>query len=234
MHSSHLPLRTWFLAAHIVTSHSNGMSALQLQAQFGLGSYKTAWLLLQKLWRARANPDRNPLKDLVEVDETEMLLRSRHDPADRPKGGRSPVGKMFIVGAVELSDDAIAGQRRQHDCGPPDELVRSVAVGDQGLKISTVGGAKEKAEASRLMPRTWQTKPPLGILCQVANTNHGARPMIRSQQSGTIRGGLDQIYCAECRRIGQPRAGIHGVVCLDPEETTPQTDRIAKTRRDWE
>jgi len=34
-----------------------------------------------------------------------MPLRSRHDPADRPKGGRSPVGKMFIVGAVELAHD---------------------------------------------------------------------------------------------------------------------------------
>jgi len=110
MHGSHLPLRTWFLAAHIITSHSNGMSALQLQAQLGLGSYKTAWLLLQKLRRAMVNPDRNPLKDLVEIDETEMPLRSRHDPVDRPKGGRSPVGKMFIVGAVELSAD---GQPRR-------------------------------------------------------------------------------------------------------------------------
>jgi hypothetical protein len=105
MHSSHLPLRTWFLAAHIITSHSNGMSALQLQAQLGLGSYKTAWLLLQKLRRSMVNPDRNPLKDLVEIDETEMPFRSRHDPEDQPKGGRSPVGKMFVVCAVELSDD---------------------------------------------------------------------------------------------------------------------------------
>ncbi|AGI67631.1 putative IS1595 family protein [Octadecabacter antarcticus 307] len=105
MHSSHLPLRIWFLAAHIITSHSNGMSALQLQAQLGLGSYKTAWLLLQKLRRSMVNPDRNPLKDLVEIDETEMPFRSRHDPKDRPKGGRSPVGKMFVVCAVELSSD---------------------------------------------------------------------------------------------------------------------------------
>jgi hypothetical protein len=105
MHGSHLPLRTWFLAAHIITSHSNGMSARQLQAQLGLGSYKTAWLLLHKLRRAMVNPDRNPLKDIVEIDETEMLFRSWHDPVDRPKGGRSPVGKMYIVGAVELSED---------------------------------------------------------------------------------------------------------------------------------
>ena len=52
MHRSHLPLKTWFLAAHIVATHSNGISALQLQGQLGIGSYKTAWLLLQKLRRA--------------------------------------------------------------------------------------------------------------------------------------------------------------------------------------
>ena len=29
MHRSHLPLKTWFMAAHIVTSHSNGISHLR-------------------------------------------------------------------------------------------------------------------------------------------------------------------------------------------------------------
>jgi hypothetical protein len=28
MHRTHLPLRTWFLAAHLVATHSNGISAL--------------------------------------------------------------------------------------------------------------------------------------------------------------------------------------------------------------
>ena len=42
-----------------MTSHSNGISAEQAQAQLGLGSYKTAWLLLMKLRRAMA--DRSPL-----------------------------------------------------------------------------------------------------------------------------------------------------------------------------
>jgi len=56
------------------------------------------------------SPDRNLLKDIVEIDETEMPFRSRHDRVDRPKGGRSPVGKMFIGCAVELSED---GQPRR-------------------------------------------------------------------------------------------------------------------------
>ena len=102
MHRSHLSLRTWFVAAHIVTSHSNGISALQLQAQLGLGSYKTAWLLLHKLRRAMVAPDRSLLEDVVEADETEIPFRTKDDP---PAGGqgRSPVGKMLIAGAVELS-----------------------------------------------------------------------------------------------------------------------------------
>ena len=52
MHASHLPLKVWFTALHILTSHSNGVSALQLQAQLGLGGYESAWLMLQKLRRA--------------------------------------------------------------------------------------------------------------------------------------------------------------------------------------
>src|SRR5882672_509040 len=51
MHRSKLPLRTWFEAIHLMTCHSNGISAEQAQAQLGLGSYKTAWLLLHKLRR---------------------------------------------------------------------------------------------------------------------------------------------------------------------------------------
>jgi hypothetical protein len=35
-----------------------------------------------------------------------MTFRSKHDPVDQKKGGRSPVGKISIVGAFELSDDS--------------------------------------------------------------------------------------------------------------------------------
>ena len=38
MHRSHVPLRSWHRALHIMTSHSNGMSALQFQHHPGLGS----------------------------------------------------------------------------------------------------------------------------------------------------------------------------------------------------
>jgi len=54
---------------------------------------------------------------------------------------------------------AAAVCRRQHDLGPPDELARSVAVGQKSLKLSTVGGAKAKADviASHAPSTAYQT-----------------------------------------------------------------------------
>jgi transposase-like protein len=99
MHRSHLPLKVWFTAAWLVATHKNGMSARQLWLQLGLGSYKSAWLLLRKLRAAMVDPDREPLAGLVEVDETSLPFRGEGEPA-RP--GRSHDGKLLIAGAVEI------------------------------------------------------------------------------------------------------------------------------------
>jgi len=40
MHHSKLPLTAWFWAAYLMATHSNGISALQLQRQLAFGSYK--------------------------------------------------------------------------------------------------------------------------------------------------------------------------------------------------
>lgn len=164
VHRSHLTLKTWFLAAHIVASHSNGISALQLQGQLGLGSYKTAWLLLHKLRRAMVDPDRSLLQDLVEIDETEMPFRSKHDTADKlrggrrggPKGGRSPVGKIFIVGAVELSADGHPRRiRMAHipDGSSPTDLRKRCTV-------SSVGPSRPVRMSSATAGWAMRTRPP--------------------------------------------------------------------------
>jgi len=67
---THLPLTTWFRAIWHVTSQKNGVSALGLQRELGLGSYKTAWAMLHKLRRAMVRPNRERLRGIVEVDET--------------------------------------------------------------------------------------------------------------------------------------------------------------------
>ena len=53
-----------------VTSQKSGMSALGLQRVLGIGGYKTAWGMLQKLRRAMVRPGRELLSGTVEVDDT--------------------------------------------------------------------------------------------------------------------------------------------------------------------
>ena len=101
MHGSKLALTVWFWAAYLMATHSNGISAFQLWRQLGLGSYKSAWLLSAKLRRAMADPERNPLSDLVEIDETTINHRTKEDPAGAGQG-RSHEGKLLIAGAVEI------------------------------------------------------------------------------------------------------------------------------------
>jgi hypothetical protein len=55
-----------------------------------------------KLRRSMVAPGRDPLAGLVEVDETEIVCRSKNDPLTG--GGRSHHGKILVVGAVEIED----------------------------------------------------------------------------------------------------------------------------------
>jgi len=41
MHDSHLSVRLWFWAAYWVTTHTPGISAVQLQRQLGIAGYGT-------------------------------------------------------------------------------------------------------------------------------------------------------------------------------------------------
>jgi transposase-like protein len=98
LHRSKLPMSMWFWAAHLMATHSNGMSALQLAAQLGV-TYKTAWLLTQKLRRSMVDPDRTLLEGVVEVDQTEIPFRTEDAFFDAAKAG-----KIIIAGAVEVVD----------------------------------------------------------------------------------------------------------------------------------
>jgi len=60
-----LPLTVWFRGMWHVTSQKNGMSALGLQRVLGLGSYRSAWLMLHKLRKAMVRPGRDRLKGII-------------------------------------------------------------------------------------------------------------------------------------------------------------------------
>lgn len=93
MEDSHLPLSTWVRAFHFMASSKKGMSALQLQRNLGLGSYRTAWFLAHRIREAmKCEPVAGMLKGEVQVDETYMPP-SRHEKKLRPGQAKKKTGR---------------------------------------------------------------------------------------------------------------------------------------------
>ena len=96
-HRTRLPLQDWFRAIWWMTDQKHRLSALGLQRLLGLGSYRTAWLWLQKLQRALVRPALDQLGGQVEVDETQM--------GDvEAKGGRRHLGSKALVAIAAQID----------------------------------------------------------------------------------------------------------------------------------
>src|SRR3954468_16638160 len=98
LHRTHVPLRLWFAAAYLVTTHTPGFSAVQLRRQLGLARYETAWTMLHERRRAMVRPERDRLSGVVEVDEAYV------GGVEEGRGGgrRRDSGKSIVVGAVEV------------------------------------------------------------------------------------------------------------------------------------
>jgi transposase-like protein len=68
---SHIPLRKWLVAWYLLCASKKGISALQIQRMLGLGSYRTAWMMMHKIRHALKEPNfTDKLSGTVEVDET--------------------------------------------------------------------------------------------------------------------------------------------------------------------
>jgi transposase-like protein len=104
---SRLPLTIWFRAMWHVTSQKNGISALGLQRVLGLGSYRTAWMLLHKLRHAMVRPGRERLSGHVEVDETYW------GAPEEGLRGRGAQNKVLIIVAAERDGRRIGRIRAQ-------------------------------------------------------------------------------------------------------------------------
>lgn len=96
MHRTKQPLTTWFYGAYLVSTLTPGISAVQFQKQLGIGRYETAFQLLHKLRSALVDPEREPLRGEVEVDEAFV------GGVEEGRPGRSGLTKSIVVVAVEV------------------------------------------------------------------------------------------------------------------------------------
>jgi transposase-like protein len=97
MYGTRLPLRTWFWAAYLVSTFHPGISAKQLQRQFGIGCHETAWAMLHKLRGAMVAPERELLRDEVEIDEFYLGGYEEGLKGSRQRGKKALVGVAIEV-----------------------------------------------------------------------------------------------------------------------------------------
>jgi transposase-like protein len=105
---SHIPLRSWVIAFHMMCSSKKGYSAKQLQRNLGLKSYKSAWHMAHRIrYAMKQETFAEPLKGMVEVDETYVGGKFRAGtlavrPGERPKDRlASTTNKAPVVSLVE-------------------------------------------------------------------------------------------------------------------------------------
>ena len=100
MESSHIPLNKWLIAFYMMCASKTQISALQLQRQLELGSYRTALFLYHRIrYALKETGPSGLLGGEVEADETYIGGKKRGK-------GRGYVGnKIAVVSLVERGGD---------------------------------------------------------------------------------------------------------------------------------
>lgn len=103
--SSKVPLRTWFAAIYLITTHKKGISSLQLATDLQI-TQKTAWFLLHRVREMYKISAPEMLTDVVQIDESFFggKNKNRHSDKKIPNSqGRSGKGKTTVIGARGLN-----------------------------------------------------------------------------------------------------------------------------------
>jgi len=97
-----LPLRKWFAAIWLITSHKKGIASTQLAKDLKM-TQKSAWFVLHRLrYAAKTKSFNKPLDGEVELDETYVGGKETNKPlSKRQSGTQGGKGKASVFGMLE-------------------------------------------------------------------------------------------------------------------------------------
>jgi transposase-like protein len=112
---SKVPLTKWWMAAHLMNSNKNGVSAHEIHRQLGV-TYKTAWFMMHRLREAMIDAMPSPMGSsggAVQADETYHLNTSK-----RAKGyNRGLKQKASIVALVDEATKTVRTFHAEYGVG---------------------------------------------------------------------------------------------------------------------
>jgi hypothetical protein len=111
---SHIALHKWLLAGHLICATKDGMSALQLQHELQLGSYRSAWFMSRRIHWAM---DRIPRWRKSE-DAVADLLQAKPSPG-MPRPGTRRQKSVWAEVDEELHGTQLQKKKGQSDGKPP-------------------------------------------------------------------------------------------------------------------
>jgi transposase-like protein len=160
-----VPLKKWFIALYLFSSHKKGISSIQLSKDIGV-TQKTAWNMLQRI-RLLCKQDKTPLEGEIQADETFVggKNKNRH-PDKKVKGsqGRSFKDKTPVMGIYHL----------------PSRTVRTFVISD--TKSSTLSPLllNNIMKGSVLMTDEWQGYTGMNNHYNHFIVNHSAKEYVNN------------------------------------------------------
>ncbi|WP_155964391.1 IS1595 family transposase [Streptococcus ruminantium] len=168
------PLRKWFMAIWMVTSHKKGISSVQLAKDIDV-TQKTAWFMLERIRKCFGSENNNDLDDVVEVDETYIGGKNKnrhHSKKVKNAQGRSLKDKSAVVGMVQRQ-----GKVNAHH------------VSDAKTQTLTDEIIKYVKRTAQLYTDEWLGYNKVADMYAHAYVNHGAREYVNGDAyTNTIEG----------------------------------------------
>jgi hypothetical protein len=110
MEKSHIPIKTWFMCIHLMTSTKKAFSALEMQRQLGMKRYEPVWYMMQKIrllmgkrdsmYKLQGNIEVDDAYfEIVNIPEVDELGNKKDD--DEQKRGRGSKKQQQVLIMVE-------------------------------------------------------------------------------------------------------------------------------------